>query len=107
MLGHRIAMTKKMENEIGTFQAAAPTQVEANLLPSSIPKDRVLEILTSPEIMADFFRIRLPEILPEGLNLKECRPQVLKSRQDSRQVISYRLTFSSQSGRQAMPMILV
>jgi Phosphotransferase enzyme family len=100
-------MTENMGNQMAALREAAPTQVEVNLLPSSISKDRVLEILTSPEIMADFFRIRLPEILPEGLNLKECRPQVLKSRQDSRQVISYRLTFSSQSGRQAMPMMLV
>ncbi len=97
-----------MEDQIKASPAAGRVQENIDLLSSSsIPKTRAMEILTSPGIMADFFRTRLSGIFPEELILKECKPQVLKDRQESRQVVSYRLIFSHRSVRKTMSMILV
>ncbi len=64
------------------------------LLSPVISKAKVMEILTSPEIMADLFRTRLSFLLPPGATLAECRPTVLRKRLGSRQVLCYRLFFA-------------
>ncbi len=97
-----------MPDQIEVPAAAGRVQENIDLLSSpSVSKARAMEILTSPDIMADFFRTRLSGIFPQGSFLKECKPRVLRDRQYSRQVVSYRLIFSHPSARKPMPMILV
>lgn len=64
-------------------------------------------VLTSPELMADFFRTRLSWLFPPGSILKKCRPRVLRNRLGSRQVVSYRLVLAGEAGREAGPMMVV
>lgn len=73
----------------------------------AISRAQAVEILTSPEIVADFFRTRLPWLFPQGLILEGCRPKVMRDRLGSRQVVSYRLFFADKAGRKAEPMVFV
>ncbi len=100
--------TENPHNPIEGLPASGRVQANINLLSSpSISKSEAMEILTSPAAMAHMFRTRLSNIFPEGSILKECRPQLLKDRQHSRQVVSYRLTFSNPLLRRTKPMNLV
>jgi len=84
------------------------TQADVELLlASSISRDRAVEILTSPETMAEFFGTRLSFMIPQGMIITECRPKVLRDRLGSRQVIAYRLFFSDRARRKAKPVVLV
>ena len=101
-------MAKDIASLIRATGEARQTQDDLELLSSSsISKDRTVEILKSPRIMADFFRARLSWIFPKELTLKECRPQVLKKRLASRQILSYELVFSDKENRKARPLILI
>jgi RIO-like serine/threonine protein kinase len=97
-----------MNDRVKPRPAGGRVQGSIDLLSSpSVSKARTIEILTSPGIMIDLFRERLAGMFPQGLILKECKPQVLKSRQQSRQVVAYRLIFSHRSDCKATPMTLV
>jgi hypothetical protein len=58
----------------------------------SISRTTALGILTSPEVMTEFFQTELPRMGTDGLIVRECRAKVLKNRLGSRQVIGYGLT---------------
>ena len=77
------------------------------LVSSSTSQAIALEILTSPDIMRALFQTRLSNIYPEGLNLRECRPEVLRKRLGSRQVIAYTLILLNEGGRKTSPVELV
>src|SRR5512143_2413632 len=97
-----------MNDRVKPHPAGGRVRGSIDLLSSpSVSKARAIEILTSPGIMVDLFRERLPGIFPQGLILKECKPQVLKSRQASRQVVAYRLISSHRPDRKTTPMTLV
>ncbi len=100
--------TERLHNPIEARPPSGRVQVDINFLSSpSISKAEAMEVLTSPGIMTDFFRRRLPDIFPHGSILKECKPQVLRDRQHSRQVVSYRLFFSHPPLRKPIPVHLV
>lgn len=71
---------------------SAPGNIKLLASPS-ISRPSAVAILSSPEIMADFFQTELSWLLPKGAILRECRPKVLRDRLGSRQVVSYRLFF--------------
>ncbi len=99
---------KNLHCPIEAPPAASRVQGNVNFLSSpSISKAEAMEILTSPTIMADFFRKRLPNISRKGSILKECKPHVLRDRERGRQVLSYQLTFSHPSVRKIVPKTLV
>ncbi len=100
--------TENPHNPIEARPSSGRAQGDINFLSSpSISKAEAMEILTSPGIMTDFFRRRLPDISPRGSILKACKPQVLRDREHSRQVLSYRLIFSHPSIRKTVPVTLV
>lgn len=100
--------TNDINYQTGTFRIPKEMEGNIDLLSSpSLSKAGVMEILTSPALMGDFFRERLSAIFPPGSILKACIPQVLKDRQEARQVVSYRLLFSDPSLRNIEPMMLV
>lgn len=98
----------QMEQRSGASPPAEDIEENIDLLACpALPRGRAMGILTSPEVMADFFRTRLPWLFPPGSILKECRPRVLRDRLGSRQVVSYRLVLADQAGRKAGPMMVV
>lgn len=99
---------KNMNDQIGEGAATGHDQGNiAHLASSSISRAEAVGILTSPDIMADFFRTRLSMLFPLGSILEECRPKVLRDRLGSRQVVSYRLFFSGKAGRKSESVMLV
>ncbi len=100
--------TENPHNPVEARSSSGRAQGDISFLSSpSISKAEALEILTSPGIMTDFFRRRLPDISPHGSLLKGCKPQVLRDREHSRQVLSYRLIFSNPTVRKTVSVKLV
>ncbi len=64
----------------------------------SITRETALRILTSPDIMVDFFRKRLCTLFPETTVLEDCFAEIIRKRLGNRQVISYKLVFHSNGG---------
>ncbi len=94
-------MIKKMKDPLGKSLLAPSERGSIERLTSrSISATKTLEILTSPDLMADFFRARALEFLPRGAILKGCRPKILRKRLASRQVVSYQLFFSGREGHE-------
>ncbi len=60
----------------------------------SLPSEKAAEILSSADVMAEFFRTRLSRLFPEDRVLTKCVPEVLRKRVSTRQIVSYRLVFS-------------
>src|SRR5713226_6494021 len=78
----------------------APSRIDQLAL-ASTSRAVALEILTSADIMKDFFQTRRSAICSDGLTLSECHPKVLKKRHGSSQVIAYTLGLLNESGRRA------
>ena len=70
--------------------AGARSAIDALVSPD-VSRSTVLQVLTSPESMAELFNSRLPG----DLNISQCRPRVLKKRLGSRQVVAYRLKIAN------------
>jgi len=66
-----------------------------------------LAILTSPDMMRDVFQTRLAKLCADERIISHCRPNILKRRLGSRQVIAYRLSFKNGKGRTTKPVELV
>jgi aminoglycoside phosphotransferase (APT) family kinase protein len=95
--------SKEMSMDESTAAVPARGQRKGMQLLSSadVPRSLAVEILTSPEAVADFIRTDIPWIIPAGAVLAELRPRILRNRMGSRQVVLYRLFFSAAAGRRA------
>src|SRR2546425_9706632 len=104
--GDQVMNGEEAQTQVIQGNGRAPSRIDQLAL-ASTSRAVALEILTSADIMKDFFQTRPSAIYSDGLILRECRPKVLKKGHGSTQVIAYTLGFLNESGRRASRVELV
>ncbi len=98
--------------DVLSFPLNAPSHLSGSgavglLASPHVSRDEAIRILTSREAMLDFFQFNSTAIFSKRMILKDCQPEVLRVRQDSRQVIAYRLIFTDRMGLRQKPLSVV